>query len=324
MARPARSCQSGPVSTLLGVNVPYLRGDYGHDLAENPRFPTWPCRFDAMTAYRPIIEARRIGFEAVRIWLCENGEGVRLEGDEVSGVSERLIESVQILQECAALHGARIYWSLLDGNAVAREGDPVTRAVLSRPDAAARFAEHVAAPLARVFAPELTFGVELVNEPETTTAACGADDPIAWETIGASLRTIGDAVRAERTTHVTAGATHVFLPALFEVDPGLTALDLHMYHPGGGLPSRADLAAQVGEAAAALPLIAGEAGIPKDPPPTEPAAMRNYVHNARSLGYEAAFLWQLEGDLIDKREGRPWTRLAEQVAHALGARPVDR
>ena len=43
---------------LLGVNLPYLYGSYGHDLGPSPRFPDWPCDFDVMKAYRPLLEAK--------------------------------------------------------------------------------------------------------------------------------------------------------------------------------------------------------------------------------------------------------------------------
>ena len=46
--------------SLLGVNVPYFFGSYAHDLAPNPRFPDWPCDFDAMRVSGPLLEARAV------------------------------------------------------------------------------------------------------------------------------------------------------------------------------------------------------------------------------------------------------------------------
>ena len=117
-------------TTILGARVGFLRGDYGHDLAENPRFPTWPCTFDPMHAYRPLVEAARAGRQAVRLFLCEGAEGIRVDGDgAVLGVSERLLEAIEVVQEGAALHGLYLYWSLLDAGAVA-EGDTITGSIL--------------------------------------------------------------------------------------------------------------------------------------------------------------------------------------------------
>ena len=274
-----------------------------------------------------------MGFDAVRIWLCENGEGITLDADgAIVGVHPQLPEAVAVLQECAALAGLRIYWTLLDANAYPREGDPVTRAVLSDPAQTARFAERVVAPLVRRMDPAVTLAVEVVNEPEVATADCMRADgetdgpvPIAWETLGTALRTVGDCVRAERPgTLVTAGTMHVFLPRLWRSGAGLTAVDVHLYHPNGGMPSRDDLAEYVGDPAIldpALPLFAGECGIPKDPGAQEPDSLTYYVFNAERLGYAAAFLWQLEGDLIDRRvPQRPRTDLGQRVAKVLRER----
>jgi hypothetical protein len=310
------------MATLFGVNVPYLYGDYGHDLARNPRFPDWPTKFTATSAYRPLIEARRLGFGAVRTWLCENAEGIVIDdAGHVTGVHPDLVEAVKILGEAAHLHGIAVYWCLLDGNASAREGDVITRSILADADQAARFAEHVVAPLVAAMAPEVTLGVDVVNEPESSTANC-IEDPavpaVPWESIGRTIRLAKQAVLAEHDVWVTAGTMHVFLPHLLRSGADVTAIDVHVYHPSGGLPSREDLARYAGPHPlfdARAPLIGGELGAPK---PADENALCNYVHNARTLEYDAAFLWQLEGDLVDKTAtARPWTPLGEAVESLL-------
>lgn len=312
--------------TLIGVNAPYLQGDYGHDLAPNARYPDWPVAFTPMRAYRPLIEAAELGMGAVRMWLCENGEGIVTDDGAIVGVHPALLEAIDVIQEAAALHGLRLYWSLLDGNSVAREGDPLTRSVLVDADQRSRFAERVVRPIAERLDPALTVGLEILNEPETTTAACMADSeearpgvaPVPWSSIGATLR---EAVLAVSGRHlVTAGTMHVFLRDLWAAEPALTAVDVHVYHPSGGLPSRDDLATYVGDPAlAALPLLGGECGVPKES--GQPEALVNYVFNADRLEYAAAFLWQLEGDLVDpQRRRRPFTELASTLRHHLRAR----
>ncbi len=47
----------------------------------------------------------------------------------------------------------------------------------------------------------------------------------------------------------------------------------------------------------------------------------NYVHNADAAGYDALFLWQLEGDLVDHRDPRrPVTHLGWDLQRLLGSR----
>lgn len=309
--------------SLLGVNLPYFGGAYGHDLAPSARWPDWPVETDAMKSYRPLLEARALGLEAVRIWLCEGSEGLLLDGRErVRGVHPRLLEAIRILEEGAQVTGVKIYWSLLDANSASRDGDPITRAILSDADHAAAFAEHVVAPIARALDPRVAIGLEIVNEPEVVSPACAdvrdaAVPSIEWAALGRTISLARRAALAEKgDLIVTAGTGNAFLPELWRSGAELTAIDVHVYHRDGGLPSRDDLARYVDDPAIAsesIPLIAGECGIPKEPG-ADPASICNYLWNASRDGYAAAFLWKLEGDLIDAKEpGRPWTPIGHRV-----------
>jgi len=293
---------------LFGVNLPWLDGAYGHDLAPNELRPTWPCDFDALRAYLPLIQAHDLGFRAVRVWLCENGEGIVTEDGRPARPHPKLIEGVSVLQECARLLGLQVYWTLLDGNSWKREGDSLTHAILSDADACARFAECVAAPLARRFDPDVTYGVEIVNEPEALSPNCVREgESVSWQVLGRSIRRIGDAVRAALPgAMVTTGTYHVYLPQLWHAEPGIDAVDVHVYHPTGGLPSREELATKVGDrriADGTLPLIAGECGMPPESPPEAERALTYYLYNAKELHYDAAFLWRLEGPLVTEVDG---------------------
>jgi len=234
--------------TIVGARVGFLRGDYGHDLAENPRFPTWPCTFDPMEAYRPLIEARRAGREAVRLFLCEGGEGVRLGADgAVTGVSERLLHAIEVIQEGAALHGLYLYWSLLDASSV-EEGDAVTGSILAGGDAAARFAERVAAPIAKALDPQRTLALDAVSGATGESAE--------------AVALIGDAVRAEAPIVITAGASAAHLPAVWRGGK-LDGVDVR-----GPLATRAELAAALDDPRVAeerVPLFAGDAEAPDAP-----------------------------------------------------------
>lgn len=308
---------------LLGVNAPYLQGDYGHDLAPSARHPDWPVSFDAMHAYRPIIEARALGLGAVRIWLCENAEGLLVdEHGHIQGVHADLLSAIDVHQEAAHLHGIALQWTLLDGNAVAREADPVTRSILADADQAKRFAEHVVRPIAERLDPKITVSLEIINEPETATADCMADSPeaqegvvpVSWDEIATACRHAAAAAASEGCERIGSGTMHVFLPELWKRDHGLNVVDVHVYHDDGGLPSRADLAKYTDDERLldpSLPLIASECGIPKS---ADYENLINYVHNADDAGYDAVFLWQLSGDLVDTTsEKRPVTPLGWRI-----------
>ena len=148
---------------------------------------------------------------------------------------------------------------------------------------------------------------------------------VPWETLGAMIAQARTAALAEQAgLVVTAGTGHAFLPDLWRSGAGLTAVDIHVSHAEGGLPSRADLARYVGDAridSPDVPLIAGECGVTK--PEHDPHALRNYLINADSRAYSAAFLWKLEGDLVhDKLEKRPLTETGLELHAELKARPA--
>jgi hypothetical protein len=320
--------------SLLGVNVPYFFGSYAHDLSKNPRFADWPRDFDAMRVSGPLLEARALGLEAVRIWLCEGGEGIALDDrGRVTGVRPDLSEAITVLEEAAHRAGVRVYWGLLDANSVHRDRDAITRSILEDRDQGARFAELVAGAIAKRLDPTIAVGLEILSEPETLTEDCadarpaGGEASIGWDTIGRFLaHTKGAIESANDALIVTAGSMPVFLPKLFACGAGLDAIDVHVYHDDGGLPSRADLAGYASDARIldpSFPLFAGECGIPKDPGPKHPHSLLNYLSNADRCGYHAAFLWKLEGDLVEhapKKIRRAWTQLGHDARTLIDAR----
>ncbi len=284
---------------LAGVNLPVLGGAYNHDLAPNARYPGWPCEFRPVQAYRYLAVCRSLGFRGVRLWLCEDGEGVRLDGrGRPAGPAPELLDAVRAIQDGAGLLDLRLYWTLLDGNSWRRNGDALTGRIAADRGEARRFAELVAAPLAAELRPEATVALEAVSEPESLSAEVVGPEGLSWETIVASVRVMREVLHQARPgVPVTCGTQAVFLPGLLADlaaggDAPVDAVDLHVYHPDGGLPSRADLPVDIGE----LPLLAGECGLSDRGAPGRSSYLLHYLYNARALGYGAAFLWKLEGE----------------------------
>jgi len=279
------------MNPLRGINLPYFFDAYGHDLAPNALLRMGPREIDPMRIYRPLLAARERGFQAVRLWLCESAEGILINAGSISGAHPVLMESLAIIQECASLCGLRLYWTLLDGHSWKRNGDPVSKAILTVRDEAARFAERVAAPLVRRLDPRLTLAVEIVNEPEALSAEPDPSGPstLEWEALGIAIKTIADAVRAEHgETTVTAGSHSTALSALWRSAPGLTAIDVHQ-DADLPLPSRPEVmtAMPSGEARDdSMPLLAGCCYATAAPIDLTPD------------GYSAVFFWRLTEDLI--------------------------
>jgi hypothetical protein len=293
---------------ICGVNLPVLLGAYGHDLAENPKHPDWGFEITPLLAYRYLSMCRVLGFTAVRIWLCENGEGVLTDDrGRITGVAPELLDAVRIFQHGAEFGRMKLYWTLLDANAWQHDRCEITRSVASDPEQAKRFAHEVAAPLVDAMDPDTVFAVEVFNEPETLSREVRPDDGLDWPTLVRAIRTVGEVI----PFRVTSGTQAIFLPGM-AVDGELPvdAVDVHVYHPRGGLPSRADLPVDIGD----RPLWAGECGTHEDG--SVEGSHINFLFNARKLGYEAAFLWKLEGDLVT------WRRYEERGSHGFELHPL--
>ena len=228
----------------------------------------------------------------------ENGEGLLVDADGLpAGVAPQLLRSVGALQRMARLAGLKIYWGLLDGNSWRRNGDALSKRIFSEAAFARAFAENVLPALAPILKPEQCLAMELLNEPESMSAEVVGAEGLSWEALASGIRFLRDAWRGlQPNIPATAGCQAVFLPGLWsETKKGDSApvdfVDLHVYHPDGGLPPREDLPVDIG----GLPLVAGECGRASDAGPDEDHLL-HYFYNAVKLGYEAAFFWKLEGE----------------------------
>lgn len=293
-------------SCLAGINLPTILDAYNHDLALNERYLDWGCDFKPIWLFRYLAICHDLGFSAVRLWLCEDGEGIVTdEQGEAVGVMPELLRAIRIAQEGARMLDLRLYWSLLDGNAWDRNGHELTGRIFREPDVARQFAQRVATPIAKALDPAVTFALEIVNEPESLSDEVLGDAGIAWPTIARSIRAIRDELRSSCPKIVmTAGSQAVFLPQFLGSadDAVVDAVDLHVYHPDGGLPSRDDLPLDIGE----LPLFAGECGLSHRGEPDQSEYLTHYLYNGRKLDYRAVFLWKLEGERhLCRRESLP-------------------
>lgn len=308
---------------LAGVNLPVVRGAYNHDLAPNERYSDWGCDFTALQAFRYLAVCKELGFGAVRIWLCEDGEGVRTDRrGRVTSVMPELLDAVRIIQEGAGLLGLRLYWTLLDGNSWHRNGDRLMGRIAADRSEALRFAEVAGAPIAEALRSDTTFAVEVINEPESLSAEVLGSEGLAWESIVESIRTIRSVLhQVIPGVPITAGSQAVFLPGLLadlDADAPVDAVDLHVYHPNGGLPARADLPVDIGD----LPLWAGECGLSDRGEPGRTDYLLHYLYNAPALGYEAAFIWKLEGE--DLLVGRDQVRGASPGTEVFTVNQIGR
>lgn len=151
---------------LIGVNLPWFEGAYGHDLGTSPAHPEYPIAYDPERVDQTLARLSGYGVSLVRIWLFENCEGIRCSADgEIVGIDPIFLHNVDHLAGALADHGMQAYWTLLDANSVDRNHDAVTRSILINPTVTDQFLRLCLLPtLQRVAC--VTWGLDLCNEPE--------------------------------------------------------------------------------------------------------------------------------------------------------------
>jgi hypothetical protein len=302
------------VPPLIGINLPWFAGAYGHDLAPNLAHPGWPVGASRAVVRAALERCRELGVDAVRFWVCERGEGVLHEDGMSTGVAPELLAALDRLQDDATALGLRLYPSLLDGNSWIRDDDRLLGRLIDDPDAARRFCDRVVRPIVAHLAPSLVTVLEIVNEPEQMTFEGAGPLGKSWSAMAAFLGLVRDAARAEHPALLlSASAQHGILPKLHAAAPFLDRLDLHRYCDDGSLPPIADL----GLAPGAPPVLAGECGLAGTPTDDGEDALDHFVWNAARWGYEAVFLWRLEGAQGLLRESGHWRTRAHKVIEAI-------
>ena len=330
------SAESKNGAPLVGANLPWLGGWYGHDLGRNQAFPDWPsCDVDRL-APRLLGMLADLGIRLVRVWLFESGEGLCYGDDQrVSGLDPTFLRNLDVLVAAAAERDVRVYWTLIDANSVRRSSDPVTRSILIDPEKARAFCEIAVRPvLARVR--EVTWAVDLCNEPEAVVHGQTGNKTglgFEWWTIRDSLvvlrETVNDVLPGVRTAVGSGfqGQQNVEAGIYRDLDLGTDLVDFHSY---GHAPSDA-LDSEDGELvhAAGLPgekpVVIGELGVlvphershsPDVWRDAQQALVRR-LHQGMSCGYEAIFLWYVSDDYQEDACGLTYRGAPGLALHSL-------
>lgn len=322
---------AGQASTpipVLGVNLPWFLGGYGHDLGRNESFPHWPGTFRPNEVAQLLAALKQHGVQIVRLWLFEDAEGIVTNGAGVAaGLDAGFARNIEILADLLREAGISAYWVLLDANAPRRRPDIVTRAILTRNDAADAFFRNVLAPLLPTIAP-VTWGIDLCNEPEAVLAGVhgnGTGLGFDWAALVPSLRGLAEHIRcAIPGCAVSVGAGYcaeVSLPDGRYAPLALDAYDAHFHNSEKGVPNAASLSAD-------RPVILGELGL--SPPEATQAGRDDWLefqtqlatrlHKAVARGYAAIFLWMTDGlsgtdreNLFHKFEAGPALHAAQSL-----------
>ncbi len=172
--------ENGVPVLVRGVNLPYFDGKAGHDLGKNPFSPTDEVWYKADAVDKQFQELADIGFNVVRVFLFEKGEGLKVSKDGyVTGLDETFSKNLGDMVERGRVHKLRIYLSFTEG-----WPDGLKNPVTDKKALDAYF-KHAVAPIARKFkSNDGVFAFDLITGVEALTAPAGKDTKAAtWEQV---------------------------------------------------------------------------------------------------------------------------------------------
>jgi hypothetical protein len=309
----AESLNQQPPRPLIGVNLPWLGGAYGHDLGPNLAYPRWPVGYDPNATRKTLDVLGSLGIRVIRFWLFEQGEGLIYgKGGWVEGVAPTFLANLGDFAGALADRGFRTYWTLFDANSVFRHGDGITRSILVDPKRAGSFCRNALERVLPLIEPS-AWAIDLCNEVEAMIAGRdgnGGEEGTSWDAILAPIEVMASHFRSaapgiplslgsgfqEHRNH--ASGRYARFQQL------LSIIDFHTYAPGGWLEPASTIRSTCGADAR---VVVGEMGceVPHDGRRSlehwkaAQDDLTRKVHRLADSGYDAAFLWYLS-DLSDR------------------------
>ncbi|MEZ0324810.1 MAG: cellulase family glycosylhydrolase [Fimbriimonas sp.] len=172
--------ESGVPVLVKGVNLPVFEGQEGHDLGKNPFSPKDEVWYKAEAVDKQFQDLSDIGFNVVRVFLFEKGEGLKVSKDGyVTGLDETFSKNLSDMVERGRAHKLRVYLSFTEG-----WPEGLKNPVLDKKAMDAYF-KHAVAPITRQFkSNDGVFAFDLITGVEALTTPTGKDAKAAtWEQV---------------------------------------------------------------------------------------------------------------------------------------------
>eukprot|EP01125_Pyxidicula_operculata_P001123 TRINITY_DN1105_c0_g1_i1.p1 TRINITY_DN1105_c0_g1~~TRINITY_DN1105_c0_g1_i1.p1 ORF type:complete len:352 (-),score=84.63 TRINITY_DN1105_c0_g1_i1:210-1265(-) len=282
---------------LSGVNLPWINGAYGHDLGPNPLQPNATLYYNGSMVGAIFRDIKRVGWNAVRFYLCEGGEGILLDENQyVTGLHPTFLKNLDDFVARAQQVDLLLYLTFSDSFI-----DPETRSYKFRspiidPIQQDNYLRNVINPIAaRYKGNKNILAFEVIDEIERDVAGLEGN----YETFGAEwdqarnfISRCVNAIKIGDQTRLVSSSSglHSFENILGGKFTGI-GLDFYDYH---SFSATADVDLQsVKDIDVDRPLILGEFG-------SSASTVDNVVQNATDityynqnalLGYAGGFVW---------------------------------
>jgi hypothetical protein len=280
---------------ILGVNLAWLDGAFGHDFGHDPRHPDWgvaydPDHIDALLGF-----AEAAGVRLLRVWVFESCEGLMFDaGGVTTGIDPTFLANFDdFVRRRVPAHDVKLYLTLLAAQSLA--DCPAAPVLPAGPARDELFARALRPFVARYGDSPWVWGIDLMNEPEAAVGGSTGNwgDGTSWDVmrdfLAAGARLVreaapGVAVSAGSGWHGEANVRDGRFSGL-----GFSHLDWHAYADDGALPSYASL----GRHARVLLGEGGQAGEAYDDALLA-AVLRRMLSDAATQGYWGILPWYLD------------------------------
>jgi hypothetical protein len=278
---------NGASTFVKGANLPWLDGQYDHDIGINPLHPSWGCLYNAAHMNQYLGDMHNMGISVVRLWLNENKQGLLLDGSSnVTGLDPTFLTNLDNIVQLAAQNGICLYLTLNQGDAdwltdTTKQASYINNAV--KP-IAARYKGNP-----HIFAYDVMNEIDGVVGGPDGNYGDGATWTQAQNYIVAAVSAIHSADPGRLATCST--GWHQWYNLSYFLGLGLDFYDYHDYEDAPGLPTVASLGMD-------KPIYVGECGQAQTSAywddNLQNTAELDALNSAKSGGYAGAGIWAYE------------------------------
>lgn len=301
------------MSFTLGINLPWVDGEYDHDFGynatRNPHIDYEPNPTFSKTNFdRYIKDISEMGASVVRLWLFERFEGLEFSNSgAVTKYTDDILTNIQDACKIASDHNIKFYfclmdtWGILKKDLVNAKGDPrkkyaaqINGLITTKPKRDS-FLNAVCNFLSDDVIKESVWAVDVLNEPDgiqkeytmTDKNRGEIDTGISFDQLVKYITDACDTIRSKTGHKVSCGIRkEVFNQFANKIKNHVDFFDIHHYDDEGNLPSITHLQKEC---------IVGECG-KKDrenrDDEKQKKAIGKFLRNAKNQGYSGCFVWE--------------------------------
>lgn len=179
--------------TLIGINIPWWNGGYGHDLGINYSHPDWPVTFDEKLVMETFEFMKSLNIHVFRFWLFERGEGlVYNSSGKITGLDKLFTHNLKIFVDAVNRYRLKVYYTLLDANSILRDKDYITDSIITQPGNRKIFCETILPQLLEILG-NTVWAIDICNEPEAAISGENGNytkNGYSWEQVFEGLHSI--------------------------------------------------------------------------------------------------------------------------------------